>query len=384
MSFSTLSLLTLALKFSAEVAAQTTTALEPLASKHFAYGQQPYQVTGDQGGQRGPQIGYNICNSTTQGPTSLCQTAIINSIDDWCFWSSNFLPTDPLDTIADSEAREVAWCTKPNWGGRQIPAGAITGLQWLYAKNYQQLVGYIDQTQVHLQADDEGGELDPHGADGQGNPLGGIVYTNSFGMNAAGYAKQLQSNSTPSTTFTQVIEWIDFIGGNMFCIKICNPDDPDAPNLCQHIYDRIGCGYNALADYAAINGTFEVCDSDDMTPPGVFTTNGATTTWFQPPEGVVPTPPYTPTLPSSSNCQTFSSAQLFGTAGVSSSAGATGAAATGSNGSSGASGSRTAGTSGSTATQTGSHSAALPNINTTPLFLVAATTFMTMIVSLAV
>jgi len=381
MSFSTLSLLTLALKFSVEVAAQNP---PPLSSKHFPFGQQPYQVTGDQGGPRGPQLGYNICNSTTQGPNSLCQTAIINSIDDFCMWSSNFLPTDPLDTIADSEAREVAWCTKPKWGGRQIPAGAITGLQWLYAKNYQQLVGYIDQTAVHLQADDEGGELDPHGADGQGNPLGGIVYTNSFGMNAAGYAKQLQSNSTPSTTFTQVIEWIDFIGGNMFCIKICNPDDPDAPNLCQHIYDRIGCSYNALADYAAINGTFEVCDSEDMTPPGVFTTNGATTTWFQGPEGVAPTPPYTPTLPASSNCQTFSSAQLFGTpsasASPSGSAGASGAGATGS----GASGSRTAGTSGSTATQTGAHSAALPSVNTTPLFVVVATTFLTMIVSLAV
>lgn len=386
MSFSTLSLLTLALKFSVEVAAQsgTTSALEPLASKHFAFGQQPYQVTGDQGGIRGPQIGYNICNSTTEGPNSLCQTAMINSIDDWCMWSSNFLSTDPLDTIADSEAREVAWCTQPKWGGRQIPAGAITGLQWLYAKNYQQLVGYIDQTAVHLQADDEGGELDPHGADGQGNPLGGIVYTNSFGMTAAQYASQLKANSTPSTTFTQVIEWIDFIGGGMFCIKICNPDDPNAPNLCQHIYDRIGCGYNALADYAAINGTYEVCDSDDMTPPGVFTTNGATTTWFQPPEGVVPTPPYTPTLPASSNCQTFSSAQLFGTAAASSGASSpSGTSGAGSGVGSGASGSRTAGTSGSTATQTGK-SAALSNFNTTPLFLVAATTFLTMIVSLAV
>ena len=29
---------------------------------------------------RGPQTGYNICNSTTQGPNSLCQTLIFNSI----------------------------------------------------------------------------------------------------------------------------------------------------------------------------------------------------------------------------------------------------------------------------------------------------------------
>jgi hypothetical protein len=29
---------------------------------------------------RGPQTGYNICNSSTQGPNSLCQTAIVNSL----------------------------------------------------------------------------------------------------------------------------------------------------------------------------------------------------------------------------------------------------------------------------------------------------------------
>ena len=28
---------------------------------------------------RGPQFGYNICNSTTQGNASLCQTLIVNS-----------------------------------------------------------------------------------------------------------------------------------------------------------------------------------------------------------------------------------------------------------------------------------------------------------------
>ena len=28
---------------------------------------------------RGPQFGYNICNSSTQGSNSLCQTLIVNS-----------------------------------------------------------------------------------------------------------------------------------------------------------------------------------------------------------------------------------------------------------------------------------------------------------------
>jgi hypothetical protein len=41
---------------------------------------QPYKAdTGT--GERGTQFGYNICNSTTEGQTSLCQTAMINSID---------------------------------------------------------------------------------------------------------------------------------------------------------------------------------------------------------------------------------------------------------------------------------------------------------------
>jgi hypothetical protein len=32
-------------------------------------------------GPRGIQTGYNLCNSTTEGPSSLCQTAMVNSLD---------------------------------------------------------------------------------------------------------------------------------------------------------------------------------------------------------------------------------------------------------------------------------------------------------------
>jgi len=314
--------------------------LEPLASKHFSYPSGiPFQVSGSDAGERGPQSGYNICNSTTEGPNSQCQTLLLNSIDDFCMWSSNLNTSD--DTIAEGEAREVAWCTKPGHGARIIPQGALTGVQWLYAKDYLQVIGYIDQTKVGLQAADPGGELDPHGADEQGNPLGGIVFTNGFGLTADKYAQQLQSNSTPSTTFTQVIEWVDFIGNGLFCLKMCNPSDNQDAQLCNHIYDRVGCTYNAPADYSHVNGTFQVCDSDDMTPPGVFTTNGATTTWFQGPEGVPVSPPYTPNIPASSNCHTFSSEQLFGAATTS-----------------GASGSQTGGVSGGTGARSGSGSSA--------------------------
>ena len=43
----------------------------------------PYQVFGFNGHDiytRGYQSGYNICNSTTEGDTSLCQTMVQNSI----------------------------------------------------------------------------------------------------------------------------------------------------------------------------------------------------------------------------------------------------------------------------------------------------------------
>ncbi len=55
------------------------------------------------------------------------------------------------------EASLVSWCTKGGHGTRIIPKGAITGAQWLYAKSYVQVVGYIDQTRVNLLASDYGG-----------------------------------------------------------------------------------------------------------------------------------------------------------------------------------------------------------------------------------
>lgn len=63
--------------FAGHVRAQSasSTALEPLASKHFTWPNIPYQVTGDNGGIRGPQFGFNLCNSTTENQQSLCQVS---------------------------------------------------------------------------------------------------------------------------------------------------------------------------------------------------------------------------------------------------------------------------------------------------------------------
>jgi len=358
--------------------AGTTTSLEPLASKTFTWPDIPYQVTGNDGGPRGPQVGYNECNSTTENQQSLCQTLFMNNLGDFCMWSTALTN----DTISESEQREIAWCTTPGHGTRLIPPGAITGAQWLYAKNYIQVAGFIDQTQVGLQASDEGGELDPHGDDEQGNPLGGIVYTNAFGLDSASF-QQIASggNFTSNQTYTQVIEWVDFIGGGMFCLKMCNPSDPDAALLCQHIYDEIGCAFNAVADYAAINGTFQVCDSDDMADPGIFTTNGQLTTWDQPFSGTFSVP-YTTSSLSSSNCVTYSSEQLFAAVKTDSIFATTTASGSAQTNGAGASGSRSGSSAGSTGTAGSSASAAFPAMESNALpylvigfFTTAATMF---------
>ncbi len=102
------------------------------------------------------------------------------------------------------------------------------------------------------------------------------------------------------------------MGSNSFCFKVCDPAGPNAAALCQHIYDRIGVSYNCPS--AAQNGTFEVCDSDNQDPPGIYTdASGAVQTYSQPPEslGVISTLPYTPKVPSSSNCVQYASTALF-------------------------------------------------------------------------
>jgi len=296
--------------FIVSVFSLATAQLTPLASKRFPFANIPYQVTGDQGGIRGPQFGINQCNATTEGPNSNCQTLIVNDMADFCMWAPPV-----LDTIGNSEAREVAWCTQPKHGARLIKPGTIKSAQWLYAQNYVQIVGFLDQTLVNLQGGDMGGELDPHGADEQGNPLGALWYSNSLGDNTAAFANRFKNKQDNTAGETQVIEWIDFIGSNMFCLRGCNPNDPNAAKLCNHIYDIVGCTYNAVADYQQINASnaFVVCDSNDMIPPGIYTTGGTTTTWFQPQTGPV-IPPYTPSQVQSSNCQTFASTDLFAAA----------------------------------------------------------------------
>ena len=101
------------------------------------------------------------------------------------------------------------------------------------------------------------------------------------------------------------------MGGNAFCFKACDPSKSNAADYCQHIYDRIGCAFNAPNN--AKNGTFESCEGENQDFPGVYTQNGQTMTYTQPPEslGPITTMPYTPRVPASSNCVTYTSSVIY-------------------------------------------------------------------------
>lgn len=74
-----------------------------------------------------------------------------------------------------------------------VPEGAITGAHYLETPHYTQITGVGDFTRMNVQEGDQvrrfpfsptellttasrGGELDPHGQDGNGNPIGGLVF----------------------------------------------------------------------------------------------------------------------------------------------------------------------------------------------------------------
>ncbi|KAF8155348.1 carbohydrate-binding module family 13 protein [Mycena galopus ATCC 62051] len=205
------------------------------------------------------QSGTNACG-TTSSQSSKCQTAWINSAEDFCLWAP-----PSVGTIGDTERDEVAWCTKAGRGTRTIPNGALKGVHFVKTPDYVQVTGVGDFTKINV-------AKDPHGADGNGNPVGGLVFGNTFG-NALQYH-----------------EWTSFISDSEFCFRACV--GPNAARNCQHIYDLQGCYWNMPANYDA--GTYENCDADDDLPMGVY----GTSTWHQ---GTKPTPAAHPAA-KSSNC----------------------------------------------------------------------------------
>ncbi|KIM83559.1 carbohydrate-binding module family 13 protein [Piloderma croceum F 1598] len=217
------------------------------------------------------QNGTNNCGNVSS-QTSMCQTMWMNDADDFCLWG----PPEN-GTIGDTEQEVVAWCTKSGYGTRTIPNGTLAGVHFVRTPNYVQVTGVGNFTNINVAMGDEGGELDPHGADSNGNPIGGLVFGNTFAPNL------------------QYHEWTSFIGDTEFCMRACI--GPDARGNCQHIYDEMGCFWNMPANYDA--GIFESCLGDNDIPMGVY----GTSTWFQ---GVSPTPSPQPAA-NSSSCTPFSS-----------------------------------------------------------------------------
>jgi hypothetical protein len=202
----------------------------------------------------------------------MCQNAYINGVDDFCLWAP---PTPgPGSGIGSTERIEVAWCTKSGYGTRLIPDGTLQGVHFVETPDFVQITGIGDLTKLNVPAGDQGGELDPHGADGNGNPIGGLVFSSVFGG------------------MKQVHEWTNFMSSSEFCFRACKPG-PKAAQMCQHIYDVMGCRWNMPANYDA--GVFESCKGDSGQPMGVY---GAST--FH--QGDPATPAGHP-IPSSSQCQ---------------------------------------------------------------------------------
>ena len=143
--------------------------------------------------------------------------------------------------------------------------------------------------------------------------MGGLLYTSFFSTD--GSIQQTQY-WTELVRILHVLppmltSFFRFIGGGIVGMKICNPKGTNPQGYCQHTLDRIGLPYNM--PNAAKNGTYEVCDSDLMDIPGVYTSGSQTLSYAQPAEslGAISSIPYTPRTPSSSNCQTYQSTQVF-------------------------------------------------------------------------
>ncbi|KAJ7910637.1 hypothetical protein B0H13DRAFT_2329170 [Mycena leptocephala] len=267
-SFPRLAFLLLTAVLTGVNAQESTYPATPLVSKHFAYPTGiPYQADTDPNLIRGSQQGYNLCNSTTEGQSSLCQTSFLNALDDFCLWA----PPKPNSTIADTEGKKSL------------------GVQFMRTPAYVQVVGFIDQRFIDMVSDDSGGELDPHGADFRGNPLGGLVYSTAWSNN--------------NDTYDQVIEWHNFMGGNQFCFKACDPPAPTRPII------------------ASTSTTASAASAREPRP--------------------ISTLPYDPKVPASSSCTQYSSADLYSALGTITSSASAGASVTGAAAKSGASGSAT-------------------------------------------
>ncbi|KAJ9118166.1 hypothetical protein QFC22_004070 [Naganishia vaughanmartiniae] len=96
------------------------------------------------------------------------------------------------------------------------------------------------------------GELDPHGAENLGNPIGGNVTSNVSG----------------SDVFYE--EWMSFVSFDQYCLRICTANNEDVTTAlqCEHELDVMGCQWVMPGDYT--NNTFDSCVGEAAAPPGSY------------------------------------------------------------------------------------------------------------------
>lgn len=190
--------------------------------------------------------------------TSEARLVSVNSVDDWCTFSS---PDGKL--IADTESYTVAFCTKARNNARVIPDNTVTAAHFVKTPLYVQLMALGDFTRIGMQAGDEGGELDPHGATNMGNPIGGNVTSNVSGQDV----------------FYE--EWMNYISSSQVCIRVCiaGSDVAPTPLECQHTLDEMGCNWVMPGDYS--DNKFDSCEGDPAYPPGLYPQGNGQTSTFQ-------------------------------------------------------------------------------------------------------
>jgi hypothetical protein len=172
-----------------------------------------------------------------------------------------------------------------------FPAGTLISAHFIETPDYIQVTGTGKFTQINIQSGDEGGELDPHGADGNGNPHGGLVFSNVW-TGGTGLGEQIH-------------EWTNFMADTQYCIRVCKEGTANAPQNCMHTYDIQGCLWNMPGNYDA---GFDSCLADSVIPMGLYPQPDGTTSTYV--NGASPTPPAQSAAPTSS-CTSYTSSVIY-------------------------------------------------------------------------
>ncbi|KAG8806567.1 hypothetical protein FRC18_006035, partial [Serendipita sp. 400] len=135
-------------------------------------------------------------------------------------------PQGTNQEIGNIEGEVISYCTKPGRGTRLFPDGTIISAHFVETPDFIQVTGTGNFVNIGIKAGDNGGELDPHGAEG-----------------------------------------------------------PQAATWCQHVYDINGCRWNMPANYDA---GFETCQGDSGIPMGLYPQEDGSTSTYQPRATPVP------------------------------------------------------------------------------------------------